>query len=223
MVRRLRCRPRVTSIGTARRVGQRHGQLSGRRLADGCSAVAGVGFRRHGLGGHRDRQERRHGAQLGRHARASGSTGVVRVLASDQVTSTRVEVGAVGPERTQITTGLKAGQRVVLADFSAALPSSSTNARVGGRLRRRSSVWAAAESSRAGLVASDRRNITRSAPAPAPTNASTPTPPTPTPSTPTPLPLYPSTPLPNPSCSSRGGGRASPQVSAVMHARRSSH
>jgi RND family efflux transporter MFP subunit len=63
---------------------------------------------------------------------ATGSTGVVRVLTGgDQVTTTRVTVGAVGPERTQITAGLKIGQRVVLADFSAALPSSSTNARIG--------------------------------------------------------------------------------------------
>jgi RND family efflux transporter MFP subunit len=63
---------------------------------------------------------------------ASGTTGVVRVLAGGQVAATRVEIGAVGPERTQIVSGLKAGQRVVLADFSAALPSSSTTARFGG-------------------------------------------------------------------------------------------
>lgn len=63
---------------------------------------------------------------------ASGSTGVVRVLTGDQVASARVEIGAVGPVRTEIVSGLKAGQRVVLADFSAALPSSSTGARVGG-------------------------------------------------------------------------------------------
>jgi multidrug efflux pump subunit AcrA (membrane-fusion protein) len=63
---------------------------------------------------------------------ATGSTGVVRVLTGDQVTFTRVTVGAVGPELTQITAGLKTGQRVVLADFSAALPTSSTNVRFGG-------------------------------------------------------------------------------------------
>jgi trimeric autotransporter adhesin len=63
---------------------------------------------------------------------ASGTTGVVRVLKGGQVTATRVTVGAVGPVRTQIVSGLKAGQRVVLADFSAALPSSSTTARLGG-------------------------------------------------------------------------------------------
>jgi multidrug efflux pump subunit AcrA (membrane-fusion protein) len=63
---------------------------------------------------------------------ATGSTGVVRVLHGSQVTAARVVVGAVGPVWTQITSGLKTGQRVVLADFSAALPSSSTNARIGG-------------------------------------------------------------------------------------------
>jgi HlyD family secretion protein len=63
---------------------------------------------------------------------ASGSTGVVRVLHGDQVTATRVTIGAVGPERAEIASGLKAGQRVVLADLSAELPSSSTNARIGG-------------------------------------------------------------------------------------------
>jgi multidrug efflux pump subunit AcrA (membrane-fusion protein) len=63
---------------------------------------------------------------------ASGSTGTVQVLVGDAVTSTRVQVGAVGPVRTQIVSGLKSGQRVVLADLSAALPSSSTGARVGG-------------------------------------------------------------------------------------------
>jgi trimeric autotransporter adhesin len=63
---------------------------------------------------------------------ATGSTGVVRVLVGDAVTPTRVQVGAIGPVRTQIVSGLKPGQQVVLADLSAALPSSSTNARFGG-------------------------------------------------------------------------------------------
>ena len=63
---------------------------------------------------------------------ASGTTGDVRVLKGDQLTTARVVIGAVGPVRTEIVSGLKAGQRVVLADFSAALPSSSTDARLGG-------------------------------------------------------------------------------------------
>jgi HlyD family secretion protein len=63
---------------------------------------------------------------------AAGSTGVVRLLVGDQLTTTRVEIGAVGPVLTEIRSGLKAGQRIVLADMSAALPSSSTGARFGG-------------------------------------------------------------------------------------------
>jgi multidrug efflux pump subunit AcrA (membrane-fusion protein) len=62
----------------------------------------------------------------------SGSTGVVRVLTGDQATPTPVQIGAIGPVRTEIVSGLKVGQRVVLADMSVALPSSSTGARLGG-------------------------------------------------------------------------------------------
>jgi multidrug efflux pump subunit AcrA (membrane-fusion protein) len=62
----------------------------------------------------------------------SGSTGIVRVLTGEQATPTSVRIGAVGPVRTEIVSGLRAGQRVVLADLSAALPSSSTGARFGG-------------------------------------------------------------------------------------------
>jgi multidrug efflux pump subunit AcrA (membrane-fusion protein) len=63
---------------------------------------------------------------------ATGSTGIVRVLVGDVVTPKRVQIGAVGPVRTQIVGGLKPGQHVVLADLTAALPSSSTNDRLGG-------------------------------------------------------------------------------------------
>jgi multidrug efflux pump subunit AcrA (membrane-fusion protein) len=63
---------------------------------------------------------------------ATGTGGVVRTLVGDQLTTTRVEIGAVGPVRTEIRSGLKAGQRVVLADLSAALPTSSTADRGGG-------------------------------------------------------------------------------------------
>jgi multidrug efflux pump subunit AcrA (membrane-fusion protein) len=65
---------------------------------------------------------------------ASGTTGVVRVLHGDTATATPVTIGAVGQERTEIAAGLKAGQRVVLADLSAELPSSSTGSRLGGGL-----------------------------------------------------------------------------------------
>jgi RND family efflux transporter MFP subunit len=50
---------------------------------------------------------------------------VVEVLANGKVTSVGVQVGVVGPLRTQITSGLKSGQTVVLADLHAALPSSN--------------------------------------------------------------------------------------------------
>jgi hypothetical protein len=57
---------------------------------------------------------------------------VVRVLTGEQVAPTPVQIGAVGSVLTQIVSGLKVGQQVVLADLSAALPSSSTGARLGG-------------------------------------------------------------------------------------------
>lgn len=40
------------------------------------------------------------------------------------VVPTRVTVGAVGSERTQISSGLKAGEQVVLADLAEPLPTS---------------------------------------------------------------------------------------------------
>ena len=45
------------------------------------------------------------------------------VLTDGEVVRTPVTVGVVGPARTEITTGLKAGQVVVLADLDVALPS----------------------------------------------------------------------------------------------------
>ncbi len=59
----------------------------------------------------------------------------VTVLAGDRTTRTRVELGAVGSDYTQITSGIGAGTAVVLADLSEAVPSSSTtsNTRFGGR------------------------------------------------------------------------------------------
>ncbi len=52
---------------------------------------------------------------------------VVTVLANGKTTSVRVQVGVVGAETTQITSGLQAGQTVVLADLHAPVPSSNTN------------------------------------------------------------------------------------------------
>jgi hypothetical protein len=63
----------------------------------------------------------------------SGATSTVRVLSGGTVTATRVVVGAVGAVRVQITSGLTAGQQVVLADLSERLPTSDTGTgRFGG-------------------------------------------------------------------------------------------
>ena len=53
----------------------------------------------------------------------------VTVLADGKATATRVGLGAVGMNRTQITSGLKAGEAVVLARLDAALPTSTTTNR----------------------------------------------------------------------------------------------
>ncbi len=49
----------------------------------------------------------------------------MQVLAEGIVTATRVTVGAVGQGKVQVEEGLTAGQVVVLADPSTALPSSN--------------------------------------------------------------------------------------------------
>ena len=53
----------------------------------------------------------------------------VDVLTGGKVTTVRVGLGAMGDDRTQITSGLTAGQRVVLADLGTPLPSNNTNLR----------------------------------------------------------------------------------------------
>ncbi|HWT33756.1 MAG TPA: biotin/lipoyl-binding protein [Microbacterium sp.] len=60
-----------------------------------------------------------------------GRTGVVTVLSGSNATRTAVQLGAVGGGWVQVTSGLKAGQQVVLADAGAALPSNTTG--LGGR------------------------------------------------------------------------------------------
>lgn len=61
--------------------------------------------------------------------------GSVSVLEGGSTTSTGVTVGLVGPDRTQITSGLTPGQTVVLANLNAALPTSTVNqGRFGGGL-----------------------------------------------------------------------------------------
>jgi HlyD family secretion protein len=54
------------------------------------------------------------------------SDGTVTVLSAGKPVRTRVQTGAVGPLATEVTSGLKAGQQVVLADLGAALPANST-------------------------------------------------------------------------------------------------
>jgi HlyD family secretion protein len=62
-----------------------------------------------------------------------GNTAFVTVLDNGTATRTRVTIGAVGTLATQVVSGLKLGQTLVLADRSAALPAnSSTSTRVFG-------------------------------------------------------------------------------------------
>ena len=65
----------------------------------------------------------------------SSGRGSVQVLSNGTATATTVTVGAVGQGRVQVEEGLTAGQVVVLADPSTALPSSSSTG-----LTRRSST-----------------------------------------------------------------------------------
>ena len=55
-----------------------------------------------------------------------GSTRTVNVLNGSTVTSTEVQVGIVGTDLTQITSGLESGAKVVLADLHEPLPGSAT-------------------------------------------------------------------------------------------------
>lgn len=61
----------------------------------------------------------------------SGGAGTVLVLAGATASLTPVTVGLVGTSRTAITSGLKAGQQVVVADLGAALPSGDTSSGTG--------------------------------------------------------------------------------------------
>ncbi len=56
-----------------------------------------------------------------------GSTHTVQVYDGTTVTTTRVEVGVIGPVWTQITSGVTEGQQVVLAELDKPLPSSATS------------------------------------------------------------------------------------------------
>jgi multidrug efflux pump subunit AcrA (membrane-fusion protein) len=54
-----------------------------------------------------------------------GAVGTVTVLSKGKPVLTRISTGAVGTDRTQVLSGLTAGQQVVLADLSEPLPTSS--------------------------------------------------------------------------------------------------
>jgi len=57
---------------------------------------------------------------------STGRLVTVTVYANGTPTLTRVTLGVVGADRAQVTSGLKLGQQVVLADLNEAVPSSST-------------------------------------------------------------------------------------------------
>ncbi len=58
----------------------------------------------------------------------------VTVLANGKASTVAVQVGVVGATATQITSGLKVGQVVVLADLHAAVPSSNTSSRIANAI-----------------------------------------------------------------------------------------
>jgi hypothetical protein len=58
-----------------------------------------------------------------------GTVSLVRTLDGGQLTSTPVTVGTVGSRRTEITKGVAAGTKVVLADLDQAVTGASTSLR----------------------------------------------------------------------------------------------
>jgi multidrug efflux pump subunit AcrA (membrane-fusion protein) len=61
----------------------------------------------------------------------AGAFHIVMVLSGSTTRTTPVQVGAVGPDLTEIKSGLQEGQQVVIADLNAPLPSNTTT-RLGG-------------------------------------------------------------------------------------------
>ena len=57
----------------------------------------------------------------------------VTVLHNGKTSTVAVEVGVIGAQQTEITSGMSAGQTVVLADLSAAVPSSNADSRIASR------------------------------------------------------------------------------------------
>ena len=65
------------------------------------------------------------------HTAGGGALHTVTVVSGSKTTTMPVQVGAVGPDLTQITSGLQEGQTVMLADLNAPLPSNTTNRGLG--------------------------------------------------------------------------------------------
>jgi hypothetical protein len=84
------------------------------------------------------------------HAATSGYT--VTVLKDGVATETPVEIGSVGTTLTEITGGLKSGDQVVLADLSAAIPTSTANNSRFGRVNAGSGSLLGGSSAGAGVV-----------------------------------------------------------------------
>ncbi|MBV9412548.1 MAG: HlyD family efflux transporter periplasmic adaptor subunit [Acidimicrobiia bacterium] len=61
----------------------------------------------------------------------AGAFHIVQVLSGSTTRTTPVQVGAIGPDLTEIKSGLSEGQQVVIADLNAPLPSNTTT-RLGG-------------------------------------------------------------------------------------------
>jgi HlyD family secretion protein len=57
----------------------------------------------------------------------------VSVLKDGKTTTVAVEIGVVGAQKTEITSGIDAGQTVVLADVGAAVPSSNADSRIASQ------------------------------------------------------------------------------------------
>jgi HlyD family secretion protein len=61
-----------------------------------------------------------------------GAVHLVTVVSGGKTSTVPVQVGATGPDLTQITSGLQEGQTVMLADLNAPLPSNTTTRGLGG-------------------------------------------------------------------------------------------
>ena len=61
-----------------------------------------------------------------------GALHIVTVVSGNKTSTVPVQVGATGPDLTEIKSGLQEGQQVMLADLSQPLPSNTTNRGFGG-------------------------------------------------------------------------------------------